>query len=126
MSKWTNNLEKENEELTFSGKREHKKTYEYPPYSHQRIKGVLKEWGYDMEWMNTGYKVSRIPGYKRKYRITESKTGQVVVEWVDLNSLRLFLAQHNVPLKKEDDIKYKVYEFYAFVQDVLLKGEKND
>lgn len=77
--------------------------YDWLPYTYNRIEAILRDY-YNCELIdNTGYKEGRYnPYFRKRYRIVELTTREVINVNVYLDDLRHFFANHNIPLHKED------------------------
>lgn len=72
------------------------RAHNYIPYSHWRVKRILKEhFGCHMEKIN-GYKYNRTHP-ETLYRVIFTETGETLFEKVTLHQLRKFLAQKDFP-----------------------------
>lgn len=76
------------------------RVYDYLPYSHWRIKRLLKELGWHLEPI-VGYKCNRVPGYKQKYDVVETESGKVIRKNVTLDFFREIFAKNGIPLHDE-------------------------
>ena len=73
--------------------------YGYLPYTHHRIKQIMRDLGIEMMWMHP-YKCGRYHGYKRRYKLLDIETGEAISEtWFSNDDLRYFLAQMGFPLE---------------------------
>lgn len=74
----------------------------YLPYTVPRIKRIFKEdFNVELIWCNCWYKCGRSPFYKRRYRLQDIDTGEMICENLTMDDLRCFLAKNDYPLLDE-------------------------
>lgn len=96
------------------------------PYSHQRVKQILRDdYHYDLQplW---GYKSNRIPPYVTKYRLVNMDTGETLLEFVTLNAIRIQLTKEGYPLKEKVKPNKKAIEFLEFVEELKEKNHSQE
>lgn len=72
---------------------------DFLPYSHWRIKEILKE-DYHCELQPIGgYKCNRIPHYVQKYRLYDIDNQKVLLDRITLDAMRIHLTKQGYPLK---------------------------
>lgn len=75
-----------------------RRVYTYQPYTHWRIKRILKQ-RYNAELIPIGgYKCNRVYNYRQSYRLVDSATGRTIMEEVRLDTLRCIFAKMGIPL----------------------------
>lgn len=75
-----------------------RRVYNYLPYTHWRIKRILKQ-RYNAKLIPIGsYKCNRIEGYKQRYRLVDCATGRIIRKEVKLDTLRRIFAKEGIPL----------------------------
>lgn len=90
------------DELYIDPNTKFKQVYDYLPYSHWRIKRILKEnFNYRLEAIWQGYKASRYKGYVEKYRLIENDTDRIVNPCITLDQIRHIFANADIPLHDE-------------------------
>lgn len=91
--------------------------YDWLPYSHQRIKEILKEHCNAYLVPYRGYKLGRnIPNYKQNYEIRDITTDKVINERINLDALRKFFAKREFPLHRSNRNK-KAANFLQAVKE---------
>ncbi len=74
-----------------------KKCYSYMPYTHWRIKRILKqEYNAGLAPIG-GCRCSRVPDYKHSCRLVGCTTGSAIMEGIKPDTLRRFFAQKGFP-----------------------------
>lgn len=103
-----------------------RRVYDYLPYTHWRIKEILKVYFNAHLKCIRGYKEGRYPGYKQHYNIHDSSTGELIREHVYLDDLRHIFAGMDFPLHEPEKVRNpKAEEFLRAVQDTAADyGEK--
>lgn len=71
------------------------------PYSHQRVKQILRD-DYHCELLPLwGYKSNRIPPYVRRYNLIDMDTRETLLKSITMNAIRIQLTKENYPLRQE-------------------------
>lgn len=98
-------------------------TYDWLPYSHQRIKQLFHdEYGITLDCIHPGYKGGRYPGYVNRYCLRWIDTGEIINPSVKLDWLRYFLARHGHPLHDNGPKRNPKCE--AFLEAVRQQNEQ--
>ena len=80
------------------------RVYTFQPYTHWRIKQILKQ-RYNAELIPIGgYKCSRVYNYRQSYRLVDCTTGRTIMEEVELDTLRRVFAKAGIPLHDENSL----------------------
>lgn len=96
-------MKEDKEQITIQGEIRLHRIYDWIPYSHQRIKEILRENCNSYLVPYQGYKLGRnIPDYKQEYQIRDITTDKVINERVNLDTLRRFFAKYEFPLHKSN------------------------
>lgn len=96
-------VEAEDDVIIFDENATLTRVYNYQPYSHWRIKEILREhYGAHLHAIGE-YKANRVPGYSQRYNLINSETGEVLFENVRLDTFRYIFAKENYPLHKEEN-----------------------
>ena len=94
-----------------------KRIYDYLPYTHHRIKEILKENCHCYLKPIGGYKCNRVPNYRQEYEIRDLTTDKVINERVNLDTLRRFFAKYDFPLHKSNR-NLKAENFLQIVREI--------
>lgn len=96
-------VEAEDDVIIFDENATLTRIYTYQPYSHWRIKEILREhYGAYLQPIG-GYKCNRVPGYRQRYDLMDMETKEVLCENVRLDTFRHIFAKENYPLHKEEN-----------------------
>lgn len=88
------------------------------PYSHQRVKEILREdYHYILKPVG-GYKANRRFGYVQKYHIMDDDTGDTIAKWVTLNAIRIILTQEGYPLTEPVQPNQGAVNFLEYVESI--------
>lgn len=78
------------------------RVYDWLPYTHQRIKRILKEkYNARLENIWQGYKANRRWGYVEIYQIISNADDSVICRQTTLDALRKYFASKDYPLYDE-------------------------
>ena len=92
------------------------------PYSHQRVKYILKNDYHCILQPILSYKGNRRYGYVQKYNLINEDTGETLVENVTLNAMRIVLTQEGYPVKADSPCQGAM-DFLAFVDNIKTKNK---
>lgn len=112
------------EELDFGEGATFTRIYTFLPYTHWRIKEILKDHYNAHLVCIRGYKEGRYPGYRQHYNIYNNTTGNLIAEHIYLDGLRSFFARQNFPLHKKKNERNKGAEkFLEIVKNLENEGK---
>lgn len=103
-----------------------KRIYDWLPYSHHRIKQILRDYyGMRIERVRA-YKEGRYPGYKQRYYLYDNTTGELIRKNVRLDAFRCLFASKEFPLHEEVDGRNpRAVEFLEIVDAIARKAQEN-
>ena len=86
------------------------------PFSHQRVRQILQSDYHCSLKPVGGYKCNRYRGYVQKYHLINDDTGEILVEWVTMNAIRILLTQEGYKLKPEPEMNPGARAFLEHVE----------
>lgn len=94
-------MNEDDDEIMLSPNATFKQVYTFLPYTHWRIKEILK-YGFDYRLDPIGgYKCNRVPNYVQGYNLVDNATGKIIQENVHLDFFRKIFAKASIPLHSE-------------------------
>ena len=91
------------------------------PYSHQRVKQILRDYYHYRLKPVGGYKANRRYGYVQKYHVIDTDTGETILEWVTLNAIRIVLTEEGFPLFETMKPCKGAMEFLEYIETTKNK-----
>ena len=97
----------------------------YLPYTHWRIKRILKN-DYDcrLECICT-YKGNRVPNYRCKYRLIQNYDNKVLVEGITMDNLRKLFTEEGYPLKDGCTPNMGAIKFLEYVNSIKNRDNED-
>lgn len=99
------------------------RVYDYLPYTHWRIKQLLRDYCGAYLVCIRAYKEGRYPGYKQRYNIHDIATDKLIRSNVRLDDLRRFFASKDFPLKEEEIQRNPMAEYFLSVVNSIAKEQ---
>uniref|UniRef100_UPI00405757F1 hypothetical protein n=1 Tax=Acetatifactor sp. TaxID=1872090 RepID=UPI00405757F1 len=100
------------------------RVYDYLPYSHWRIKQILRDYYGARLVCVRAYKEGRYPGYKQRYYIYDIATGKLIRKDIRLDELRRLFAHEDFPLEEDNGRNPKAAQFMAIVNAIAEEQAK--
>jgi len=100
------------------------RVYDFLPYSHWRIKQILRDYCGAYLVCIRAYKEGRYPGYKQRYNIYDISTDKLIRSNVRLDDLRRFFAGKDFPLQENNKRNPMAAYFLAVVNAIAQEQVK--
>lgn len=102
------------------------RVYDYLPYTHWRIKQILRDY-YNARLKSVhAYKEGRYPGYKQRYYIYDISTGKLIRKDIRLDDLRRLFARQDFPLQENNKRNPKAAAFLEIVNTIAEAEQKRN